>query len=215
VSVFSGTRGAWDCGIETRLRRTVEPTDLPVTVAYLRDNLLRVCNGTAEDTEIEAWGWAAVRDAEGFGRFGLPQRAISPQTWELMLSGFPWSGRIVLPIAPVIGVSSVAYYDSAGDAQELAVSPQEFALLPSGQYAAAEIRPLAGACFPATACRPDAVTVTFTAGYLDESSPALQHVLAGIGLFVGELYRQRTLSVLGTTVVPATLRLERFWSGPF
>lgn len=207
---------AWDDGIDVRARRTVEPADLPVTVAYLRDRILHACNGTAEDTEIEALAWAAVRDAEAYGKGpGQPQRAIGPQTWQQVLSGFPLSGRIVLPVAPVIGITSLRYYDAAGDEQELAVSPAEFTLLPNGPHTAAEIRPLPDATFPATAVRPDAVTVTFTAGYADTDSPALKQVIAGIGLFVAEMYRQRTLSVIGTTVVPSVLQLDRFWAGPF
>lgn len=206
---------AWDHGIRSRVRRTVEPVDLPVTVDYLRDRVLRACNGSAEDPEIETWAWAAVRDCEAYGVIGRPQRAVGVQTWELVLSGFPWSGRIMLPVAPLITVTSVQYYDSAGASQELALSPQAFTLLQSGPYTAAEIHPLPLATFPATAVREDAVTVTWTAGYDDPTVPALQQVIAGIGLFVGEMYRQRTLSVIGTTVVPSTLPLERFWGGPF
>lgn len=208
---------AWDEGVRWRSVRTVEPTRLPMPVDDLR-RILRVANGTAEDDELEAWLWAAVRDCEGYGRQGMPQRAIMPQTWQVVLSSFPLlSQRIVLPVAPVLSVTSVSYYDSGGAIQDLAsASPVAFSLIPSGQWAAAEIRPLPGEFFPYTQpFREDAVTVTFTAGYsADGNSPALKHVKAGLGLFVGEMYRQRSVSI-DARLTPSVLTLERFWGGPF
>jgi hypothetical protein len=209
-------RCAWDEGITWRSRRTVDPTDLPVTTDWIRDRILRAVNGSAEDDEIESWTWGGVQDCEAYAPMGRPARAIMPQTWELILSAFPLSQRIVLPRAPVLSVSAVSYYDTNGDLQDLAAtSPESYNLIPSGAYAAAEVQPLPAACFPTTQCREDAVTITFLAGYEDLSAPAVRYVINGIGLYVGEMYRQRTLSIVGTTLVPSVLKLERFWSGPF
>jgi hypothetical protein len=204
---------AWDAGIETRFFRAEEPNDLPFDLGHLQ-RVLRLSDDITEENELESWAWAAVRDAEAYGYIGRPQRAIPLGPWQMVLSQFPSHGRLPLPVAPVVSITSVSYFDSGGDAQELATSPAGFVLLPNGPFTAAELRPLAGERFPATACRPDAVTVTFQAGYADGDAPAFQHVLAGIALFVGEMYRQRSLAT-DVRIVSSALKLERFWSGPF
>jgi uncharacterized phiE125 gp8 family phage protein len=201
-------RSAWDAGLETRWTLVSEDRDkLPIDAYYIKTQVLRVANGTAEDDHIDALIWAAVRDCEAYIRMGFPGRAIAPQTWDFSLSGFPSCGRIVLPIAPVIDVISVQYYDENGESQELAVSPAGFALVPSGAWTAGEIRPLPGEVFPATEARPDAVTIRFTAGYEDSDAPALKALRVGIGLHVAETYANRTGS--------PSFALERFWGGPF
>jgi len=213
----------WDAGVDVRWYRAVEPQALPIGVTWVRDHILHGCNDDAEDDEIELWIGAAVRDCEAFGRLSQPQRAVMPQTWTMVLSGFPCqplpspSGpcpRIVLPVAPLLEVLSVGYLDTSGTLQELALSPAGMLVLPSGPYTAGEIRPLAGQAFPTTSTGSDVVTVTWTAGYRDQNSPALKHVLAGIGLFVSEMYTQRTLSTGYRTGTPA-FKIDRFWAGPF
>lgn len=201
-------RSAWDVGLDTRHVLVSEDTDrLPIDAYYIKTQVLRVANGGAEDTHIDALIWAAVRACEDYIRPGFPGRAIAVQTWDFILSGFPCSGRIILPIAPVIDVTSVQYYDESGASQEMAVSPAGFAFVPSGAWTGAEIRALPGESFPATADRPDAVTIRFRAGYQDASAPALKALIVGIGLHVSETYANRS----GTP----SFELERFWGGPF
>lgn len=195
----------WDHGITWVSRRTVEPTTLPVDVSYVQDRVLRLADLDAEYDYVESLIRASTQAAED-----RTQRALTPQTWQMVLSGFPCSGRIVLERPPLVSVTSVAYYDRAGDAQELAVSPAEFLTVPSGAYSKAEIRPLAGETWPSTATRPDAVTVTYRCGY-EEPTAEYELIKVGIGLMVGELYKQRTLSVHAVHNTPSVLQLERFW----
>ncbi len=83
-------------------------------------------------------------------------------------------------------------------------------MTPSGRYARAMLRPSTGGTFPTAAVRGDAVTVTYDAGYSDpEDVPP--NLIAGIGLMVSELYKQRSLSQVGTSIVPAPLDTSRFW----
>lgn len=195
----------WDEGVRWHSTRTAEPTTLPVDVSYVQDRVLRLADPDAEYDYVEALIKASTQAAERW-----THRALSPQTWQMVLSGFPCSGRIVLENPPLISVTSVAYYDSAGDAQELAVSPAEFVTVPSGAYSKAEIRPLAGETWPSTATRPDAVTVMYQCGY-EEPTAEYELIKVGIGLMVGELYKQRTLSVHAVHNTPSVLQLERFW----
>lgn len=134
------------------------------------------------------------------------------------MSGFPAGGRIVLQRAPVISVTSVTYYDTDGEAQTLTASPEEFLFVPSGDYEPAEIRPLVDTDFPSTASRQDAVIVTFEAGYaLGEGDVATvpARILQGLALMVGELYKQRTISQVGTSIVEAPITVQRLWDGPY
>lgn len=212
----------WDYGVTSIARRTVAPADYPLSIAYLRDQHLRVTNGSAEDEFIELALQSAVDACEQHIFVApRPQRVLMPQTWELRLSGFPVSGRIVLPRAPVIGVTSLAYYDDDDAPQTLSGSPAEYEFVPSGDYTPAEVRVLSGTSWPSVSSRLDAVVITFEAGYaLDETvSPhgvtVPARVLQGLALMVGELYKQRTISQIGTSIVEAPISVQRLWDGPY
>ncbi len=200
------TSWAWDRGVTWFTRRTVGPTDLPIDVEFIRDRVLRVMNDDIEDEWIERSIRGVAQQAEDY-----TQRALVRQTWQQVLSGFPASGQIVLERPPLIEVTSVAYYDGDNAVQELAGSPTGIEVVPSGAYSKAIVRAVSGASFPGTYGRPDAVTVTFTAGYTDDQSPELEMINQGIALMVGELYKLRSLSVQEPNNTPALLQVERFW----
>lgn len=132
----------------------VPPTVEPVSVAEVQVHL-RVDSDTDEDLvaalAIAAREWCEM--ATG--------RQFCTATLRTKLSGFPAEGSIPLPRAPVTAVSSVGYIDSAGDSQTLAGSGYVVAT----DLAPAEIALAPGSSWPTTAARPDAVTVTYTAGY--------------------------------------------------
>src|SRR5262245_4110575 len=108
---------SWDAGISWRTLLSEEAVDPVVPLARVRDQFLRVVNGTVEDNEIESMLLAATEDAQEH-----TQRALMPQTWQMILSGFP-TGDIVLERPPLISVTSFDYTDADGNAQSLAVSP--------------------------------------------------------------------------------------------
>lgn len=200
------TSSAWDAGISWRSLRTVTATDLPIEVGYLRDKVLRVANDSVEDGHIERLIIECTEQAEE-----ETQRALMPQTWQMILSGFP-AGDIVLERPPFIEMVSFEYVDGDGATQTLAVSPLDFQVIPSGKYRKARLRPLSGASWPAsTQTGVDAVTITYRAGYSDDQDPQLSLISRGIALMAAELYKTRTLSIVGTSVSQATLDLTRFW----
>lgn len=196
---------AWDCGVEWFTRRVALPDELPVDLQYLQCEVLRVADLNAEYTYIDSIVRASTDAAEQ-----ATQRALIPQTWEMVLSRFPrWEWKLERP--PVISISSLVYFDEDGAQQSLTVSPAMFRIVESGHYRKASLIPLAGEVWPATQCRPDAVTVTYRAGYEDETDPTFSLIKAGIGLMAGELYKQRTLSVHAVHNTPSALDLTRFW----
>ena len=98
-----------------------------------------------------------------------------------VLSGFPWGG-IELPRPPLLEVLSVAYVDDDDAEATLSGSPAPYFVVPSGRYARAVLTPLSGAIWPTTASRPDAVTITYQAGYSDPNEGEYQLIKARIGL---------------------------------
>ena len=201
----SSTSTSWDAGITWRSINSSFPTELPLEVAYVREKVLRVVNDSVEDGHIERLIIEATEAAQE-----ETQRALMPQEWQMVLSGFP-SGDIVLERPPLISVTSFAYTDADGVSQTLAVSPLAFQIVPSGKYQKARLRPLSGESWPGTIDTEDAVTITYQAGYSNDQDPQLLHISRGIALMVAELYKTRSLSIVGTSVSQATLHLERFW----
>jgi uncharacterized phiE125 gp8 family phage protein len=203
---MTGFGQSWDTGITWFTRRTVEPADFPINVVYLREKVLRTANGEIEDDYLENCLMAATQAAETDTR-----RALVPQTWELILSGFP-SGGIEIPRPPFIAIAGFPYHDSDDEQQRISVSPADYRVAPSGRFSKAVLLPLSGASWPgSTSVREDAVTITYTAGYTDENDGEYQVIKAGIGLMVGELYKQRSLSVQQPNNTAARLDLTRFW----
>lgn len=194
----------WDEGLTWFKRCTVPPTELPMTVQHVTSQVLRVANGAVEDNFVRAAiGAATLKCLKDTGR------ALPPQTWELILSRFPYGRRpIVVPFLPLISVDSIAYVDEDGAEQFLSTSPAEFEVVPSGEFRRARVTPLFNEVWPATRCDLEqAVTVTFTCGH--EANEYPEDLLIGIGLLVGELYKTRTLTVDGQTA--AQIGLSNFW----
>jgi len=103
-------------------------------------------------------------------------RALISSTWVGVCEQWPNSGRIELSVAPVSAVSSVKYYadgasalttvDGANYTVSTGVMPAVITLGDSFSY-------------PSLANRPDAIQVTFTAGYANDTAvpPALKYAV--------------------------------------
>lgn len=104
---------------------------------------------------------------------------------------YPTSCSISLPKPPHISVDSITYYD-ADNVQQTLATDQYYVLLPYRQPAT--VQPVT--TWPATYCRPDAVQITFTAGF-STVPPALKHAIL---LLIAEWDRHRgDTSVSGAT----------------
>ena len=195
----------WDDGIRWFTRLVTPPTELPVSLERVRDQWLRAAHTDVEDAQIDQMIRAATAAAED-----LTQRALMPQTWQMVLDGFPW-GDIVLERPPLIAVTSVDWIDASGVVQALTGSPQaSYDVVPSGFYSKARLKVLPGGSWPMPRSQPEAVTITYQAGYTD-ADHVLSTIVTGIELMVGELYKQRSVSVHEVHNTPAVLNLERFW----
>ena len=127
--------------------------------------------------------------------------ALVKQTWEAVYECFP--DRINLPMPPLLSVTSVEYYDTAGGQQTLATS--EYQVVKHGIVG--RIAPAPSKSWPAVESgRLDAVKVTFEAGYVDvdiDGNPASDApfpLKQAIMVLAGHLYEHREIAIIGASV---------------
>ncbi len=165
----------------------------------------------AEDALIEALVLAATRHAEQY-----TSRVLVARSFRLSMDGFPpsygsafaprWGNpqnpnhfpeAIYLPLAPLASVEQIQYAST-----QLGGSPAEPVLQTvEGQLDLSSlpprIVPLYGQSWPSTACVPQAVQVTFTAGY-GEPNDVPEDIKAAVKLVLGSLFEHREDNVVGT-----------------
>jgi len=167
-------------GFITRISGPASPL---LMIAEAKDHL-RV-DFDEDDALIYAYIQAATDmvDAE-WGELG---RALVTQRWQLTMPAFPASGVIILPIPPVQQVTGITYYDADNAHQTLAVDT--YRLTVNGDDA--RLDKAAGAVWPATYDRVDAVAVQYDAGYGDAASDVPEGIRLAVRLMVGHWYENR------------------------
>lgn len=183
------------------LRLITPPASEPVSLADAQEHL-RAPLGGPDAALIESYIAAAREAVERH-----TGRALMPQTWELRLPAF-LAGPIVLPVAPLLSLTSLRYTATNG-ADTLLASTDYQVEAPAGPAAqVAKVWPAAGAEWPAT-LEGDraAVRVRYQAGYASaQSVPAA--LRAALLLVLGELYEHREASAAKPlTDIPAARRL--------
>jgi uncharacterized phiE125 gp8 family phage protein len=143
---------------------------------------------------------AATAALDGWA--GLLGRALIDQQWRQRLSAFPDEPRLALPLGPVRAPPQVLYRDPAGAEQSFA----DFHLVRTALGPGIALAD--GARWPATAVRPDAVTLTWTAGYGPSPSDVPEPVRTAALLLIAHWHQNREAVVIGTiaTEVPWGLR---------
>lgn len=166
------------------------PAAEPVTTSEAKLHLRE--DGTAQDTVVAALVTAAREAVEQ--RLG---RALISQTWRLKMDAFPASSleAIRLPLAPLASVSSIAYVDGAGATQTWASSNY---VVSTGTLPGEVRLAYDAASWPVTRDQPEAVTVTYVAGYGASASAVPGPIKQAILLLVGHYYENRESVVTGT-----------------
>lgn len=210
LSVTSLSR-PWDEGIRWHLEQDASEGPAfsadPLELDFVRDQHLRSPNGNLEDEYIEWLIRASYRQAEKW-----TNRALIPQTFRLVSSGFPW-GDFYLPKGPLLSVDSIEYFDSAASAASLAGSPAEFAYTTPSENKRARLRALPGASWPSAYSQEDAVTVTFQAGYplVDGVASIPEDITDGRLIWIGERYKQRSLTDHAFNQNKAAIQARSLW----
>jgi len=141
-----------------------DPADDPMVLEEVRDDYLKVTNGSVEDALIQS----LIDSSLGMAQYHT-DRTILPETWRLEVSSFPSNGRILLPLPPLIEVVSVEYADEAGDTQTLDAAEYNVKRVYGPKAQRSAITLLSGGVWPSTYASDDAVQVTFRCGYVDGS----------------------------------------------
>lgn len=159
------------------LRIITQPTEEPVTVAEIKSHL-RI-DTSDDDLMLGAMITAAREECEH-----LLERALAPQTVQLLLDEFP--DDIPLPLPPLRSVVSVEY--AATDGTTVTMPSEDYTtdlgLEPSWLLLAADADD-----WPETDDVANAVTVTYQCGYTAAECP--KAIKQWIMLRVGTLYAYR------------------------
>lgn len=135
---------------------------------------------------------AAIAAATGWldGWAGVLGRCLVNQQWRQLADGFPAGPLLPLPFPDVTAVE-VKYRDAADVERTFAAAGYHLISTPVGSC----LELADGAAWPATAARPDAVTVTLTAGYGELAADVPQPIRSAALLMVGDLVRNREAQV--------------------
>lgn len=161
--------------------RTVAPSASLVTLTEAK--LHCRIDGPDEDVLLGALVKAAHDHIDGYS--GVLGRALLTQTWRQDFDAF--SDTMRLPVGNLLAVSSITYYDSTNAQQTLASSVYTGFSDTFGPYVTRK----PGQVWPGTYTRPDAVSVTWTAGYGPAASDVPAPVKQAALLLIGHWYANR------------------------
>ena len=171
--------------------KLVTPPDDPVVSLADAKAHLRVFHDD-DNAYIEALVAAAVGNLDGAD--GWLGRALAPQTWQFSVDRFPYrvdlrTGRLAIPLAPLISVDAVEYMATDGTTGALT----GYRVFGVGSKQPGYIMPAVDTSWPSTKCEPEAVTVTFTAGYAESGGEAAvpSGIKHAILLMVGHWFENR------------------------
>lgn len=171
--------------------RTSDPATGSITLREAKSHLLQ--DSGDQDVYINN----LIKAADDFIESELC-KALITQTWTVSVPGPAVNGWLVLPVNPVIALTTLKYYDS----------DDVLTTLPNGDFFLyktedlAYLRPNTGVSWPNTYDRPDAIEVVFTAGFGDSDAiPAsIKHA---VKLVIGDWFEHRASAIVGTPSVSA------------
>lgn len=134
--------------------RTADPTERLISAAEAKQ-WARIDTAT-EDALIDSLILSVEAEVEN-----MTGRPLLTQTWRLETRAPRHRDFLALPKAPVQSISSITYYDPADVQQSLTVGDFDVIGDPDRAY----LRPRDGVSWPSTYNRPDALSVTYVAGY--------------------------------------------------
>jgi uncharacterized phiE125 gp8 family phage protein len=136
--------------------RVAPPDITPVSLADVKAQL-RV-DHTDDDAMIGALLMAATERFDGWT--GTLGRSLVEQTWRQEFACF--AGCLRLPLAPVLSVESITYFD--GENAQQTIDASVYALFSDARGPYVGLKP--DQSWPGNYARRDAISVTFKAGYV-------------------------------------------------
>jgi uncharacterized phiE125 gp8 family phage protein len=126
------------------------------------------------------------------GRHGRLGRALITQTWTRTLA--TWPRTIDLAVPPVQSVDSIEYVAPDGTTKTL--DPGKYRVRGLNASEPATIRRAPDTEWPEVADDPEAITVTFTAGYGDTPADVPEPIRHAIKLLVTDWFEKRSASMI-------------------
>lgn len=164
-----------------KLQPITAPTVEPVSLAEAKFHM-RI-DHTTEDVYIQGLISAARQELENITR-----RAFISQTWDLYLDAFPAGDVMELPLPPLISVTSIKYYDTAGVESTFASASYQL----DTASAPARIALADGYSWPSTSLRTiNGVAIRFVAGYGSLGSDVPPTLRQAVLLLTAHLYENR------------------------
>lgn len=159
----------------------------------------RLVDVNAEMDHILALIEAATKHAER-----LADRQFINATYRMQLACFPACNEIELPRPPLSSVTNIKYYDTANTLQTFSSS---YYHVDTDSQPGRVVLAL-GSTWPATYERPDAVQITFVAGYGATAATVPQNIRLAVKMLVKTWYDNPDLYVTGTIVseLPSAVR---------
>lgn len=151
-----------------------------------------------EDTLLTNLIHAAEAHVDGKGDLG---RAMITQTWSQWERQSP--GHVRLRMTPVQALTAVEYYDAENTLQTAALA--DFELWRDGDFMIC--KPKDGAQWPSSARRPDAIKITYTAGFGDNPEDIPESIRVAMLMLVSHLY-ERTSAVEAGTLAETPMGYE-------
>lgn len=177
-----------------KYRVITPPTVEPLTLEEARTHLRIEPFGSPPEHPDDAYISSLITVAREFCEQYL-ERSLATQTIQLLADEFYPPIRLIN--APIQVIDSVTYVDVDGVTQTLSNSIYEL-----DSYGN-RVRLKYGQSYPATRIQEDAITVTYTAGYTNGTSPDTYPLPAPIKaamlLIIGNFYENRQQDVLGNT----------------
>ena len=141
------------------------PAETPITVGELKEHVRQT--GNEEDAVFEGFIQAATAYLDGYS--GILGRCLVTQTWTQAFDAFPAGNTIRLPF-PDVSAVTVTYRDANNASQTLSAAAYSLTTDEGGSVIVLG----SDQSWPDTYARPDAVTVSMTAGYGDAADvPAI------------------------------------------
>lgn len=165
------------------MTRTVAPTGDVVTLAEFKTHA-RI-DGSFEDSSLSAFLAAAVEHLDG--PEGMIGQALLTQTWQQRQTRPDADARVYLTLSPFQSLSAISYYDHEHAEQTATLS--DFLIIQDGDRR--YIKPKPGKSWPALADRPDALGVTYVAGFGDTAADVPERIKQAIRLLAAHWHNER------------------------
>lgn len=163
------------------LNRTVAPSAL-IALGDMKTHL-RV-DGFEDDLLIANLIAAATEALDG--PYGMIGKCLVTQTWQMQMERVTGRSEVYLPAVPFQSLTSLTYYDADNASQSLTVG--DFTVY--SEQDRAWIVPDIGTNWPVMYDRPDALTVTWSAGF-GAASAVPQNIKHAAMQMVSHLYENR------------------------